>query len=1586
MVAESKGFLWSIVFLAVAALSIVGCGGGGGGGGGTASASTTTISGKVALSSTVGGSTALKAKPLGASAPMMANAKGRPYGKAMKGSPSSPGNRLGKVAQRAASRAASWISGATVSLYDADHPEWLYPVATADTDSNGSFTLSALKNAAKNSNAYTDGGAIPSGNYTLIAIGYDYSTSAVTTTTYPYYDTTEGKAYRLIVGVQGVVSKFEGDVTGNDLTVQSSDASPKVVSLMGRKASDISTNSAGEYDLGSIASNSAIQVIFDMAMHRANTPSAIKLKDSSGNVISGTWKMSPDLTVATFYPSSTLTENANYKVTISSTATANYYGKGIKSDITVVYKASAPDGIAPNAILTSPETQTGVDVTTAIKFAVNEAIDTNACAVTSTPSIGAKPAINTLGYKNVAGQYDYSYQIVPGDALQLNTTYSITLSGCTDLSGQAMSSVTFDFQTASTSSGVTGSGTVADAQTDIKATVGKWVDAMNSSDITLFSSMLSGDFSMSYEKKDKGTRCDPGMDCSYDLNKDGQLSYDEFVKFIEAWFNRNEKNANWTGDTSGIHLVGEVVEVDRNGDGDTTDADDGIKVDTTTGTAAFAFRMTYKDAAGNIATMDNGDSVIEIYVIVRNVNGSWYLSSISGTDNTGAVGSSVGSITTGNPTGEQATGTKTVTFNWNTTSGVSSYAVVLLDNADPTGSTGWVGIVNASNFSGSSATFDYSSVADIDPSSDGKVIFIGGSVNGPFAKELKLQDGGSYTWMVAGFKTLTASSFTSMMEKEPDSDIIAMSSGTSFSIAGTKTAGLTVTPQDSTGANLSFSDSLYAWNAGSASSATLSISTTSGSTEGKVYMYGNYYAEKPITFTNGTAKVTIDLFEGYTWIDVTDGVNWWYASTNQTKTNYASNYIYTTGGVSYSQLTVDSVTSGTSALSMDAYGYYNIPLTTTATKVTIKGKASAGTVYLYNSTSTTYDTSSAVVSSGAYTAEVPIYSGYNWISVYDGYGNWAYVNIYNAGSGATYQSPISDVKVNSAGPAGGTGTNYTVNTTSDVTISGSLKNSGNGYWYAYNYTNSKYYSGTLFNNSNSFSFPLTVYGGDTYVDLYDANWNWYGITINNTSTAISGQPNTITYIDGAAQTPTQYNYYYFDDSTSGSNNCSVTIDGKAPSSGNKSIYVYLYNYNTSTYQSIYDYQTITADSSGNYQFTMNVGAGTNYIDVYDNNWNWQGVQVTGGSSCTGGIITLSSDIYVGTTKLGLTSGWYYDASSASTVTVTGTAKAGKTVSVYLYAYPGSMYVSNTYTTTAYTDLSGNQIYSIDVPIYNGYNYFTINDGSNWLYPTVYTTGGATYTPPINTVKVDGTAASSGGGTSDTWGSWSTDAGSVTITGNGTVNGAGYYYLSSSYTYTSGSLSISNGSFSLPLSLDYGWNYISLYDANWNYYSVTIYTTGGNNAPKKYVAITSPAHNTTQSGNITVTGTVDTSTGFTPAYVYGYVYDYNSYSYKYYYWDGVTDATTIASWGYLPITYSAGAFSFDASVTSGSSPTFIEVYAYDANWYSHGHEIYVNNTWGYSEYFWKPGKKASQKDDIAKAHKTEFLKKMMKDKAKKKARR
>lgn len=1532
MVSESKGFLWSIVFLAVAALSIVGCGGGGGGGGGgTSGATTTTISGKVALSSTVGGSSSLKARPKAMLPPVMANAKGRPFGKAMKGSPSSPGNRLGKAIQRAASQAPSYIANATVSLYDADHSEWLYPVSKVTTDADGAFTLSTKNMNPETGAADTSGATIPSGNYTLIAIGKDSSTSAVTTATYPYYDTDSGKAYRNIVGVQAVVQKYEGAVTGNDLTVQSSDATPSVVSIMGKKTSDLTTTSGGEYDLGSIASNKAIQVIFDMSMHRANTPNAITLKDSGGTAVSGSWKMSPDLTAATFYPTSTLTESATYNLTISSTGTANYYGKGLKADVKAVYTTAAADSTPPNVTLVSPETQTGVDITTAIKFAANEAMDMNTITVTSTPSIGDKPNIVSIGYKDVTGsQYDYVYQIVPSDALALDTDYAITISGGKDLAGNSMTAATINFKTAATSNGVTGTGTTATAQTEVKAALGKWIDSMNSSDITLMSSMLTGDFEMSYSKE--GTTCNQGSPCNYDLNKDGMLSYDEFIKFIQAWFNENDKIQGWTGDSSGVHLAGDVPSGAE------------IKVDESTGTAAFAFEMTYTNDDGTTYTSAGDNGVITVYLILKNVNGAWYLNSVSEKDNTGVIGVNIGGITAGNPSGEQASGTKTVTFNWTTVSGISSYAVVLMDNNDPSGSTGWVGIVDASNFGTStSATFDYSTVSDF-VATDGNLVLVGGGLDAPFSRELgTLKDGGSYTWLVIGFKTLTASSFTTG-NVEPDSDIVAMSSGTTFSIPGTLTSGITVTPQSSSGTNLTYdSTSLYAWDADSTSSAKLYISTTSGRSEGKVYIYGNYYAEKAFVFTGGVATVDIDLFNGYNWIDVTDGVNWWYA------TYPKSNYIYTDSGASYNQLTVDSVTSGGTTISPDAYGYYNV----NATSIVIKGKASASTVYIYNSTSTNYSTDSATVSSGAYTATVDIFSGYNWISIYDGYGNWAYVNIYNSSAtGATYVDPISSLVVKDASNLAitpSTDGSYSVNTTL-VTLSGSLKNQGNGYWYAWSDTKS--FSGTLFRNTDgTFSFPIDVYYGYNYIDLYDANWNWKGVTIYNQN-AESAQPNTITAIDGVQQIPATSGYYYYPPTGQLFTNCTVTIDGKSPGSGNKTVYLYLYNYSGT--QSIYDYQTATADPSGQYQFNVNLGNGTNYIDVYDANWNWQGVQITTSGICSSQISAFTADIYVGTstTPLSLTDGWYYNAGSASTVTIRGTGKADKTINIYV---SGQYY--DTYSTTILSDGT----YTKDIKLYSGYNYISLSDGANWLYPTVYTTGTSTYTEPF---KITSVTSSDGTVTSTDDYNYSGSATTITLSGTSTTDGTGYWYGGGG----NGTFTVTGGTFSVTITLWYGSNWVDLYGPSGSWDGVYFYTTGGSNAPKKYVTITSPSHGTTQSGNISVTGTVDT-VGFTPARVFAYVWDNNTYQSKYY----SSDPLDQQNYGDLPLTYSSGTFSFSATVGTGN-PTLIEVEACDANWMCRGQGVWVNNTYNYGDYFWKPGTKASSSNTKARAHKAEFLKK------------
>ena len=1517
---EQKGFLWSVIFFISLALILPACGGGGGGttSGGTTTPSTTTISGKVSLSSTAGGgTTGLKARPKATLHPMLAKAKGGQLGKAMKGEPGSLGNRLSKVVQRAVSNAPSYLASATVDLYDADHPEWLYSIATATTDANGSFSLSTLTNASKNSEygaTYTDGGSIPAGNYTLIARGKDYSTSAVTTTTYPYYDGDTGMAYRYIVGVQAIIKKFEGavdfkELTGGDLEVQSSDAVPKVVSIMGKKTDNLtvssSTTTSTTYDLGTIPANSSIQITFDMSMHRVNTPTkGITLTNADGSVVSGTWKMSPDLKTATFYPSSTLPTASILTLTISSTKTSNYYGKGLKTEIVATYTTGSEDKVKATAVATSPETQTNVPIYSSLKFAANEPLDINSFTVTSSPTIGDKPTVFSLGYKDIKDSaYDYFYQIDTGGApLKLDTVYDITVSGGKDLAGNEMNSVSFSFQTEATSAGV-GTGATADSQAQVKGVLGDWIEAMNSSDLSLFGSMLTGDFSMKFKPSDD-MNC---KDCpqAYDLNKDKNLSYDEFTKFIDGWFNMNKKIDGWTGTTDGIHLIGDIVSGSE------------IKVDETTWTAAFGFTMTYTKADGTTytSTMGPGGVVGPLYCILKKANGAWLLSELSEKDSTSKIDiSSLSSITISSPAdkAELTQGTKTPTFTWTPVSGVTSYAVVLMDNNDPKGETGWVGIINATS-GATTETLAYSTLSDLD-GSDGTLVLIGGGKDAPFGKKLTLTDGGSYTWFVAGFKTLTTSAFAKGVE--PDSDLTAMSSNISFTIGGTAVSGFKATFQTSTGTPLTFSDTLYAWDAGSSTSARISISGTK-SKEVKVYVYGNYYAEYPKqTDASGNASIDIDLYEGYNWIDVTDGINWWYATTDDTKGTSASNYIYTTSGVSYTQLSIESVTAGGTSVSPDTYGYYNLPKDSTATSLTIKGKAASSTVYVYNSSGTAYTSSSVLVNkeTGEYETTVDIFAGYNWITLDDGFGNWAYVNVYNLGASATISTTeyISDIKVKDSSGVESTfdsaAQKYPVNTTS-VTIIGKLTNSGNGYWYAWGTKN--YESGTLWRKTDgTFEFWIKVDNGDNYVYIYDSSWNYKYITINNESTTAStSQPNTIKEIgtmDHSTDDP--YSYHIHDAGSS----CSITIKGSAPASSGKDIYLYLSNYSGTT--SAYDYKTTKADTSGNYSFMLDIYNGTNYIDIYDSNWNWQGAKVTTIGSCSATVLAfdisevwdtakltpdssnyyntsasqvtikgkaksgktvtayvsgtyyntytttaLSGDTYSlvvdifsgysyisvsdgsnwkyitvkttggatytaltanvwagGETALGLTSGWYYDAGSTSQVTIKGEAKAGSTVTI---SVSGSYY--NTYTTTA----DSTKQYSIIVDIYTGWNYLSVSDGSNYLYPTIYTKGGVTsYKNPINNVKVEGLAASSGGTDSDSWGNWSVDKSSVTITGNA-KDGTGYWYLYGGSTYLSGSLEIKGGVFSLPVSLDSGYNYVYLYDANWNYYSLTINNTG-----------------------------------------------------------------------------------------------------------------------------------------------------------------
>jgi len=383
---KSLGLMLLILSLMV---FLTACGGGGGGGnstpGDTTPSGTTTVSGKVQLSSTA----AL--------------------------SPS----------KFAAIASGSVLTDATVELYDADRPEWLYPVAITLTGTGanaGVYTLGELAHSADNGGSYTDHDLIPTGNYTIIA-------------------------YKVVLGVgtyiavQPYVKKFDGAITGNDLIAQDKGTQPAVLSMFG-----LPKNSDGTYGSNTtpLAMNAAIQVTFNTAMARLTVLSDISIKNSQNVDVQGSWKVSADLLSATFYPTNNLTEGTVYTVTVG-TGAKNLYGTAIAAIVTGKFKTVAQDTTPADAIKYMPVLKTNVPITTPIQIAADKPLDLNTFTITSSPSIGDKPAVLFAGKGSTA--YPYVYEIVPAGLLQLNTDYAITVSGAKDIVGLTLTTFTFNFKT-----------------------------------------------------------------------------------------------------------------------------------------------------------------------------------------------------------------------------------------------------------------------------------------------------------------------------------------------------------------------------------------------------------------------------------------------------------------------------------------------------------------------------------------------------------------------------------------------------------------------------------------------------------------------------------------------------------------------------------------------------------------------------------------------------------------------------------------------------------------------------------------------------------------------------------------------------------------------------------------------------------------------------------------------------------------------------------------------------------------------------------------------------------------------------------
>jgi len=1348
-------------------LVLSGCSGDGGGDGAanTATAATTSVSGKVTLSSVVSGGNNIgfKARLKAVYPPMAKALPGRPLGKVAKGTQQSHARKLNKLVTEVANRREKAISGISVQMFDADKPEWLYPIAAAtSTGAEGAFKLDTLVNGADNgtteSPAYKDGVAVPSGKYTIVAVGQDCSDKSATDETFPFPDPTDtvcdGNSYRIVVGIQAVVKEFAGDITGNDLSVQSSSGRPQVVSIVGKRTNDLDPESDGSYLLTGIKANGNIQIVFNAAMKRSKTPTAIKLMVDATE-ISGVWKMSPDLTIATFYPDADLVEGTTYTLTVDSNNASNYYGNSLSSDFVATFAAEAKDVFAPNADNVKPNhASTDVDLVETIAIQFNEPIDISNLLVTSSAAkdgvttlngLGARPAVRPLG--------DNWYQIIPANPLQLDAFYELTVSGVTDLAGNSMIDKTWQFTTIAQSQGVlpidenSTPEDIAQAttQSEVKSIIANWVSAINNSDQGMFGSLLAADFVMEYNQDGVCSR-QPSDVCTHDADRSNNLDFDEFMNFIDAWFSQNDQMDGWTGDEAGLHIVGNVPASE-----DAALIGQEIKVDIAAGSAAFEFNLDYEKADGTSAS-PAGEGTIKLFLALKSINGAWVITTIGDRE----IGperdaSSISELQTatldGAPVGPLAEATRNITFDFVPVAGASSYAVILNDLNDPSGSTGWIAVVDAGSLTmnGASATVNYSTIADVDPA-DGALVILGGN-NGPFEREVgQLQDGGSYGWTVVAFSTITATDFVNMT-KDPESDITAWSSFNEFSIGGQLVQDLTVTLTDGT-SPLAFDTNSDAFTAGEVDTITIDISST-GKTEGKIFVYGQYYGEKSFTFdSSGLATVEVGVYEGYNWIDITDGVNWWYASSGSNNV-----YVANGGGIQPTAMVVTGVatTDGTTETAVvRADGQYRVD----GDKLIVEGTATAGAnVYAYangiaadgkdvwGNYSTTADTTT-----GTFTFELPIYKGWNWISVYDDFGNWANVDVFNSGAGATYVDPFSGVAVTTTDdsavspfPAGtvitGAGAPYdgmvfndrdvfVVDTPATVNITGATVETRDGWWYMNNADFGAYFDGIMFvNDSGLFNFPLQVYSGENWIDLNDANWNWKGITVINLNTAVKA-PHEITGVldsDGTTLGDIGKNDWG-DREVDAATSCAVTIEGSSPASANRTIYGDVWTNDPATGVSSSSIFETTADADGNYSATIDIYRGENWVNVNDANWIWQNVLVK--SNCDNEPVGLDvTGVFEGFSTTLVTKvlefpddpySYEYYTTMGSSVTIDGFAKPDATVRVNVNGV-GFRQVSTT------ADAEG--AFSVEVILLPDTNWIDVEDGGNWRFLEIRTMGG-----------------------------------------------------------------------------------------------------------------------------------------------------------------------------------------------------------------------------------------------------------------------
>ncbi len=1556
-----RGSTWLTVSALSTVLALGGCSSTGGGD--TASANSTeatTISGKVTLSGVVA------SKPAQRLQKMSAVPKGKPGTARHKAMAQKAGlQRYDFMPTRVAG---DTLANAIVYLYDAGHPEWLYPVAQTTTDSNGNYTLDALANAAKNGNAYNDGDPIPAGKYTLMAYGVDPVT------------------LKPSIALESVVQEFSGDVAGEELVAQDSTAAPEVVTMVGVKKNTDGTQTWGGPDL-ELPANAAIQVTFSMAMNRASVQDGITIQPP----VDGYWAVSADWLSATFYlnDGAALTPGETYTVTVagedtSDTPVRNVYGNALQKTATGTFTvAQDVDETAPQVTLASPATTTDVDITTPIRVSSDEPLDVNTLRLSATPSLGAQPGVMYIGKDGT----NYIYEFMLGEPLKLGQSYEIQISGGTDLAGNEMAPIDAAFTTASTSDGIDPDSDAASDQADVKDVFGRWVRALNDRNLAQMSALMAGDFIMEYDTTAMG-----GFDPN-DINRDGALDLEEFSNMLEQVF------PAW--DYCGTTVTGEIV-------GD---------INVVAGqTADFEFRLL---GDSDITSQDCKDLTPKdsLFVTLNKFNESWIITRASeGIDTRGQTVQLPDYLELVSPEdgfvmdpGTDPSVEPTFNFEWTEVEGASAYVMIFVDAREPR--AGFAFILPPT-FTSMDIPPDDSLFQGDNP--------VAAEVSEDFGFDMPFvpRPGAEIYWQVAALSSNTVQDVLEGRNTNLVRDVKAMSEVRSLQIAG-EYVDMTVlvsadTDGDGTAEALTYNELMGGYDAGSADVMDLDITTpdlsgfcldpSATGWNGIVRVSGYTYQEDPVFFQCGldengnpvgTAQLRVDLNQDWNWVEVIGA----YDPANPDLEHQALRRdfaVQTTGGIAPA-IAITSVTDDQgNTLSDDGWKYYQAP---GATSVTINGTVDTtmitGDLFLNLWNDTLGANASQTVTpaaDGTFSVDVPIYQGDNWIDISfesapdptTGFVSWYTANLgVYTDTGSAYTPPIEITLVEGNDPDDGlvvknetwpNGANYdaTAVTSNTVAIEGVFNNLDPNATPRYDVgSDGGWEGGDLYLTSDgTFRLVVELYNGWNYVNLSDGQNAWYSLNIYTDGGKPVVRPQ-ITAVDGAA--------YAGGDITTDA--CEATLTGTAEEG-----VVYVYWNGNDGQGNFYweDLSTTATDSDGDGlgEFSVTVplvSGGDNFVDINDAQYRWTGVRIVTTGTCAYTPPTLTfggvSDVAGNPLPEDPNVPGQFDAGAENEVVISGThSDPGRSIRARQWVCGGEQLVEGT--------VAADGSWSLTVPLYDQFSGIEVTDGVNFQSINVTTTNPQTATPTMvaDTITVSDGTTDAVLGAPDNQGCeyadyWSDTAlaTAVTVTISGTSqNGEGTGQFNGNG--VNGTFTIAaDGTFTIPdVPLYDGFNFISVCDAAWSCYNLSFQTQNGVQPPA-YVSVTAPTPGASVSGDVEVAGTIE----FNPTNGVAWSPDVVMANVDW------CDATGACQWisfssdpnapaDVLPITFdaTAGTFSFTVPGIPADTPVNVNVFADDNsdpnNFVSHGTNFRLNDAFATEAFYFKAKGRGVSLADEAKA--------------------